>query len=156
MPDIALYQPDIPQNTGTILRLAACLNVTVHIIEPCGFKFNSQSLRRAGLDYIERTKIQKHQDWKSFDLWNQSSNQRLLLLTTKSSENYTKFTYQENDILLMGRESAGVPESIHNRVDAKLKIPMVSGERSINVAIATGMVLGESLRQTNQFQDQLS
>ena len=151
MLSIALYQPDIPQNTGTILRLAACFGVTVHIIEPCGFSFSSQSLRRAGLDYIERTKLKKHADWKSFDTWNQSTNQRLLLFTTRGSVNYTEFTFKDNDILLMGRESAGVPEIVHDRVDAKLVIPMTTGERSLNVAVATGMALGESLRQTKQF-----
>ena len=153
MLSIALYQPDIPQNTGTILRLAACFGVTVHIIEPCGFSFSSRLLKRAGLDYFERTKLQKHTDWKSFDAWNRSTNQRLLLFTTKGSVNYTKFTFNDNDILLMGRESAGVPDVVHERVDAKLVIPMAIGERSLNVAVATGMALGESLRQTKQFQE---
>ena len=149
--DIALYQPDIPPNTGTIIRMAACLEVRVHIIEPCGFPFGEKSFRRAGMDYIDQTQITRHKCWEDFIEWTQ--NRRIVLLTTKAAENYTGFTFQDDDILLLGRESAGVPDDVHDRADARLLIPMAASTRSLNIAVSAAMVLGEALRQTNGFPD---
>ena len=149
MPDIALYQPDIPQNTGTLLRLAACMDVTVHLIEPAGFPLSDHSLKRAGMDYIERAKLQRHMDWESFRDWQIAEKRRLILMTTKGSQPYTKFAFKKDDLILMGRESAGVPEEVHKVADARLLIPMKNGMRSLNMAVSTGMVLGEALRQTD-------
>lgn len=151
MPDLVLYQPDIPQNTGTILRLAACMGVTVHLIEPAGFPISDSALKRAGMDYLERAALEKHMNFESFDAWRRAEGRRLILLTTKSDQAYTATVYQENDLLMMGRESVGVPESIHELVDERVKIPMAEGMRSLNVAVSAGMVLGEALRQTNKF-----
>jgi len=146
---IALYQPDIPPNTGTIIRMAACLEVQVHIIEPCGFPFGVKSFRRAGMDYIDQSKITRHQSWDDF--LDAMGDHRILLLSTKAADNYTEFKYQENDVLLLGRESAGVPDDVHDRADHRLIIPMSEGTRSLNIAMSAAMVLGEALRQTNGF-----
>ncbi|KZK77169.1 tRNA (cytidine(34)-2'-O)-methyltransferase [Pseudovibrio sp. Ad46] len=151
MPDIALYQPDIPQNTGTLLRLAACMDVTVHLIEPAGFPLSDHALKRAGMDYIERAKLQRHMDWESFREWQLAEKRRLILMTTKGSRPYTQFAFKKEDLILMGRESSGVPEDIHQVADARLLIPMKNGMRSLNMAVSTGMVLGEALRQTDCF-----
>ncbi|KZK86825.1 tRNA (cytidine(34)-2'-O)-methyltransferase [Pseudovibrio sp. W64] len=151
MPDIALYQPDIPQNTGTLLRLAACMDVTVHLIEPAGFPLSDHALKRAGMDYIERAKLQRHMDWESFREWQIAEKRRLILMTTKGSRPYTQFAFKKDDLILMGRESSGVPEDIHQVADARLLIPMKNGMRSLNMAVSTGMVLGEALRQTDCF-----
>ena len=151
MPDIALYQPDIPQNTGTILRLAACMGVTVHLIEPAGFPMSDSALRRAGMDYLERAAMVRHLAFETFDAWRRSEQRRLVLLTTRADAAYAEFVFKKDDILLMGRESSGVPESIHALADARLTIPMSEGMRSLNVAVSTGMVLGEALRQTGTF-----
>ncbi|KZK80591.1 tRNA (cytidine(34)-2'-O)-methyltransferase [Pseudovibrio sp. Ad13] len=151
MPDIALYQPDIPQNTGTLLRLAACMDVTVHLIEPAGFPLSDHALKRAGMDYIERAKLQRHMDWESFREWQLAEKRRLILMTTKGSRPYTQFAFKKDDLILMGRESSGVPEDIHQVADARLLIPMKNGMRSLNMAVSTGMVLGEALRQTDCF-----
>ncbi|EFO31728.1 tRNA/rRNA methyltransferase [Roseibium sp. TrichSKD4] len=151
MPHLALYQPDIPQNTGTMVRMAACLGVDVHLIEPAGFPISNSALKRAGMDYLERARLIRHLNFDTFDNWRQSENRRLLLLTTKSSDSYTNFIFKDSDILLLGRESSGVPETVHEGVDARLTIPMAEGLRSINVAISAGMVLGEALRQTDAF-----
>lgn len=151
MPDIALYQPDIPQNTGTILRLAACMNVTVHLIEPAGFPLSDSALKRAGMDYLERAALQRHITFAAFDDWRRTEARRLILLTTKSEKAYVDCAFHESDILLMGRESAGVPDDVHRLADERLTIPMAPGLRSINVAVSAGMVLGEALRQTACF-----
>ncbi|WP_299815371.1 tRNA (cytidine(34)-2'-O)-methyltransferase [uncultured Roseibium sp.] len=151
MPDIALYQPDIPQNTGTILRLAACMGVTVHLIEPAGFPISDSALKRAGMDYLERASMQRHVSFAQFDTWRRDRNQRIVLLTTGSDTSYTDFSFSRDDILLMGRESSGAPQEVHETADARLKIPMAEGMRSINVAVSAGMVLGEALRQTGSF-----
>ncbi|KZK99277.1 tRNA (cytidine(34)-2'-O)-methyltransferase [Pseudovibrio sp. Ad26] len=151
MPDIALYQPDIPQNTGTLLRLAACMDVTVHLIEPAGFPLSDHALKRAGMDYIERAKLQRHMDWESFREWQLAEKRRLILMTTKGSRPYTQFAFKKDDLILMGRESSGVPEDIHQIADARLLIPMKNGMRSLNMAVSTGMVIGEALRQTDCF-----
>ncbi|WP_310621327.1 tRNA (cytidine(34)-2'-O)-methyltransferase [Flexibacterium corallicola] len=151
MPDIALYQPDIPQNTGTILRLAACMDVSVHLIEPAGFPLSDHSLKRAGMDYVERAKLVRHESWEVFQSWQQKEERRLLLLSTKAAHVYTEFEYSKSDILLMGRESSGVPQEVHDYADHRLIIPMKNGMRSLNIAVSTGMVLGEALRQTGSF-----
>lgn len=156
MPDIALYQPDIPQNTGTILRLAACLDVSVHIIEPAGFPLSDSALKRAGMDYLERAAMKRHINFNTFDEWRRDQGRRLLLLTTKTDKSYTDFTFQNGDILMMGRESTGAPNDIHSLVDDRLTIPMAEGMRSLNVAVSTGMVIGEALRQTNAFPTRTS
>ena len=148
---IALYQPDIPPNTGTIIRMAACLKTQVHIIEPCGFPFGEKSVRRAGMDYIDQSKITRHKTWDDFIKWTQ--NRRIVLLTTKAAENYAGFAFKNDDILLLGRESAGVPDDVHDRADARLIIPMAANTRSLNIALSAAMVLGEALRQTNQFPE---
>ena len=148
---IARYQPDIPPNTGTIIRMAACLDVMVNIIEPCGFPFGEKSFRRAGMDYIDQSKIIRHQSWDDF--LEKTGKSRIILLTTKASIPYTDFTFLPDDILLLGRESAGVPDDVHARADHRLKIPMAKGTRSLNIALSAAMVLGESLRQTKEFPE---
>jgi tRNA (cytidine/uridine-2'-O-)-methyltransferase len=150
---LALYQPDIPQNAGTILRLGACLGVPVDIIEPCGFLFDDRRLRRAGLDYAAQAAITLHRSWLAYQEARRSSGTqgRLLLLTTSGSVDYAGFAFAAGDTLLVGRESAGVPEEVHAAADARLAVPMCPGLRSLNVALAAAMVLGEALRQTQQF-----
>ena len=146
---LALYQPDIPPNVGTILRLCACENVPVDIIEPCGFPFSMRSLKRAGMDYIDQAQFTRHDSWDAFFATRQQA--RLVLATTQASQPYTEFTFEPSDILLFGRESAGVPEDVHRAADARIHIPMATGMRSLNVAISAAMILGEALRQTNAF-----
>jgi tRNA (cytidine/uridine-2'-O-)-methyltransferase len=147
---IALFQPDIPQNTGNILRLGACLNVPVDIIEPCGFPLSDRGLKRAGLDYLTIAAMKRHDSWEKF-LEQLGKNTRLILLTTASASPYADFAFEKDDILLMGRESAGVPENVHNRADARLFIPMSEGARSLNVSSACALVTGEALRQLSAF-----
>lgn len=147
---IALFQPDIPQNTGTIIRLGACLDVPIDIIEPCGFVFDNRKLKRAGMDYIDKAKIQKFASWEDFFNFKKDvEKSRIVLLSTKSSNKYIDFQFQKNDTLLLGRESKGVPENVHNQVDSRVLIPMNKNFRSINVAVSGAIVLGEALRQTN-------
>jgi tRNA (cytidine/uridine-2'-O-)-methyltransferase len=146
--EIALYEPDIPQNTGTIMRMGACLGVPVHIIEPAGFPVSDRAFRRAGLDYLDAVRIERHVSFAAFEAWRKTQNRRLILLTTKAKEVYPSFGFQEGDILLCGRESAGVPDHVHGMADAALRIPMQNGQRSLNIAVALAMVLGEALRQT--------
>lgn len=146
---IALYQPDIPQNTGTLLRLAACLDVAVDIIRPAGFELSDRALRRAGLDYLDHATLTQHASWETFEHWRSSSvpKPRLVLLSARADTSYLEFAFAENDILLVGRESAGVPDEVHKTVDAAVRIPMRPGFRSLNVAVAAAMVVGETLRQ---------
>jgi len=151
MPRLALYQPDIPQNTGTILRLAACLGVPVDIIEPAGFDVSDRNFRRAGLDYLDRVEITRHRSWRAFQEWRTAGGHRLVLATTKSALPYTDFTFTCDDILLLGRESAGVAAEVHEAADARVNVPMQPGSRSLNVAVAGAMILGEALRQTGAF-----
>jgi tRNA (cytidine/uridine-2'-O-)-methyltransferase len=146
---IALFQPDIPQNTGTILRLGACFAVPIDIIEPLGFVWDDARLKRAGMDYRELAQVTRHQSWQHFLA--QRGQCRLVLLTTKASDNYHVFSFQPSDILLLGRESAGVPPYVHELCDARLKVPMAQGARSLNVAVTAAMVLGEALRQCESF-----
>ncbi len=148
MPEIALYQPDIPQNTGTILRLGACLGVPVHIIEPAGFALSDAALKWAGMDYLDRATLHRHVSWDRFEDWRRGENRRLILLTTAVDTAYADFSFQAGDVLLFGRESAGVPGAVHQAADTRLTIPMVGGARSLNVAVAIAMVIGEALRQT--------
>jgi len=142
---IALYQPDIAQNVGTVLRLAACWDIAVDIIEPCGFPFNDRKMRRAGMDYLDDVDLVRHSSWQAFLDYHEG--RRLVLLTTKAAGNYCEFAYEEADILLLGRESAGVPDAVHDRADARLVSPMKEGMRSINMAMSAGVVLAEGLRQ---------
>jgi tRNA (cytidine/uridine-2'-O-)-methyltransferase len=150
---LALYQPDIAQNVGTILRLGACLNVAVDIIEPCGFPFGDASLKRAGLDYLDHASFLRHSSWEAFLETNPA---RLVLLTTKAERAYADFAFEPSDTLLLGRESAGVPAGVAERAATRLKIPLQPGMRSLNVAVAAAMVLGEALRQTNQFPHEVA
>lgn len=148
---LALFQPDIPQNTGTILRLSACLGVSVHVIGPTGFDLTDRSLRRAGLDYLDHVDIVRHTGWTAFEAWRRAVGRRLALMTTKAATPYTEFAFAADDVILFGRESAGVPEEVHNAADHRLLVPMVAGLRSINVAMTAAMTLGEALRQTGGF-----
>ncbi|MER9740425.1 MULTISPECIES: tRNA (cytidine(34)-2'-O)-methyltransferase [unclassified Mesorhizobium] len=144
---IALYQPDIAGNTGTILRFAACLGLGVDIIEPAGFPLSDKALTRAGMDYLEMAALTRHVDWNAFEDWRKGQACRLVLLTTKAATPYTGFSFAQGDILLFGRESAGVPDPVHQAADARLTIPMQPGTRSINVALSVAMVAGEAIRQ---------
>lgn len=145
---IALYQPDIAGNTGTILRLAACLGLEVHIIEPAGFDLSDRNLKRAGMDYLEMAALTRHVDWQAFEAWRQGLGARLVLLSTKAETAYIDFAYAPDDVLLFGRESAGVPDTIHDAADHRLTIPMQPGARSLNLAMSVAMVVGEAVRQT--------
>lgn len=147
---IVLYQPDIPQNTGTILRLAACLNIIVDIIEPCGFVWNDAKLRRSGMDYLDQVNVQKHMSWDAY-LKQRDPKRRMILLTTKSSTSYTECIFTPFDDLILGSESTGAPLNIHEKADLKLKIPMNPEARSLNVAISCALVVGEVLRQLDAF-----
>jgi tRNA (cytidine/uridine-2'-O-)-methyltransferase len=146
---IALYQPDIPQNTGNIFRLGACLGVSVDIIEPTGFIFDDKKFKRSAMDYIDHIDYKKHIDWQQFYDWSQEKKYRLILMTTKARQSFYEFEFHSSDILLFGRESAGVPDNIHQLVDHRLTIPMKEGVRSINLSSSVALVLGEGLRQTN-------
>jgi tRNA (cytidine/uridine-2'-O-)-methyltransferase len=145
---IALFQPDIPQNTGTILRLCACLDVTAHIIEPAGFAVSDRTFRRAGMDYLDHVKWMRHDSWSKFEQWRTEGGYRLVLFTTKGATSYLEFRYHASDILLFGRESKGVTDEVVAAADARLKIPIKPGLRSLNVAMAAAMAIGEALRQT--------
>lgn len=144
---IALYQPDIPGNTGTILRMAACLGVAVDIIEPAGFDLSDRNLKRAGMDYLEMAALTRHVSWASFEAWRKAEGRRLVLFTTKAALPYTDFAFSPGDIVLFGRESAGVPDHVHDRADARLLVPMQPGARSLNLALCAAMAAGEALRQ---------
>ncbi|HMK70538.1 MAG TPA: tRNA (cytidine(34)-2'-O)-methyltransferase [Xanthobacteraceae bacterium] len=145
---IALYQPDIPQNTGTILRLCACLGIAADIIEPAGFPVTDRAFRRAGMDYLDAVAITRHRSWQTFAAWRCGEGRRLLVFTTTAALSYLDYRYRPDDILLFGRESAGVPAEVHAAADARLIIPMRPGLRSLNVALAAAMAAAEALRQT--------
>jgi tRNA (cytidine/uridine-2'-O-)-methyltransferase len=149
--DLALYQPDIAQNTGTLLRLGACLGARVHIIHPTGFAFSRRELKRGGLDYLAQAEMIEHDSYAHFAEWRAESGRRLVLLTTKAEHSAYAFAYAPDDVLLLGRESAGVPDSVAEAADGRVRIPMRAGLRSINVAIAAAMILGEAMRQTHGF-----
>jgi len=144
---IALYQPDIPQNTGTILRLCGCLGIEAHIIEPAGFPVTDRAFRRAGMDYLEQVALMRHASFADFEQWLHGNRLSLVLLTTTAERSYLDHAYAENEVLLFGRESAGVPEAVQRAADVRLRIRMQPGTRSLNVAMAAAMVAGEALRQ---------
>lgn len=145
---IALYEPDIPQNTGTILRLCACLGVEAHIIEPAGFPVTDRAFQRAGMDYLDQVALTRHGSFAAFEAWRARERLSLVLLTTTTERSYLDHTYRSDQVLLFGRESAGVPEPVHKTADFRVRIPMRVGLRSLNVAMAAAMVVGEALRQT--------
>lgn len=147
MPDLVLFQPDIPGNTGTLLRLAACMGVKVHIIEPAGFRLDEKAFRRAGMDYVEQAAMQRHLNWAEFENWRQQEKRRSILLTTKATQAYTDFEYKDNDLIMLGRESIGAPDYVHEAADHRLTIPMAGEARSLNMALTGAMVLGEAIRQ---------
>ena len=153
MPDpepliLALYQPDIPQNAGTMLRMCACLGLTAAIVEPAGFPVSDRHFRRAGMDYLDAVAIDRHVSFAAFEAWRAGTGRRLVLLTTHADLAYTDFAYRGDDVLLVGRESAGVPEAVHAAADARILVPIRAPLRSLNVAVAAAMVVGEALRQT--------
>ena len=147
---IALFEPDIPQNTGNIFRLGACLGFEIDIIEPTGYIFDDKRFKRSAMDYLDHIDYKRHDDWQHFYDWAKDNESRLILMTTKSKKSLYSFEFHPSDILLFGRESAGVPENIHNIVDHRLTIPMKNGVRSINLSSSVALVLGEGLRQTNR------
>jgi tRNA (cytidine/uridine-2'-O-)-methyltransferase len=149
--NIALYEPDIPQNTGTILRLCACLGIEAHVIEPAGFPATDRAFRRAGMDYLGQVALTRHGSFAAFEDWRRGRQLALVLITTQAERSYLEHAFRENQVLLFGRESAGVPEAVHRAADARLRIPMRVGMRSLNVAMAAAMVAGEALRQTGGF-----
>ena len=144
---LALFQPDIPGNTGAVLRLAACLGLNVDIILPAGFDISDRNLKRSAMDYIHLVQIIRHDNWEAFETWRASENRRLVLASTKAAQPYTSFEFQNNDIILFGRESAGVPDHVHETADARLIIPMVQGPRSLNLSVSVAMISGEAMRQ---------
>ncbi|MBL8564105.1 MAG: tRNA (cytidine(34)-2'-O)-methyltransferase [Hyphomicrobiaceae bacterium] len=148
---LALYQPDIPQNTGTILRLAACLGVGVDVIAPTGFDMTDRALRRAGLDYLAHVEITRHSGFAAFDTARRTRGSRLLLLSSHASRSLYETRFCEGDVLLLGRESSGAPDAVHAAADERITIPMRPGLRSLNIAVAAAMALGEALRQTSAF-----
>jgi tRNA (cytidine/uridine-2'-O-)-methyltransferase len=150
--EIALYQPEIAGNVGTILRTAACRGAPAHIVEPCGFPFSDAALKRAGMDYAERANVQRHADWSMFEQWRRDEGARLVLMTTRGATMLTDFAFTPRDVLLLGSESAGVPAAVHSAAEARVVIPMRPGFRSLNVAVAAGIALAEALRQTKGFE----
>jgi len=145
---IALYQPDIPQNLGAMMRLCACMGTSLDIIEPCGFLWNERKIRQSAMDYYDGIDITRHNNWDNFFDMYQGQGRRIVLMTTKSSEPYYDFEFRDTDILLAGRESAGVPENVHAAVQGRICIPMEGDFRSLNIVNATSMILGEAIRQT--------
>jgi len=148
---IALYEPDIPQNTGTILRLCACLGLEAHIIEPAGFPVTDRAFRRAGMDYLDLVALTRHGSFQAFEDWRRSKRLNLVLLTTAAETPYLDHAFRDDQVVLFGRESAGVPEAVHAAANVRLRIPMRDGLRSLNVAMAVALVAGEALRQTGGF-----
>lgn len=150
LPSIVLYQPDIPHNTGAILRFAACVGLPVEIVEPAGFDLSDRGLKRAGMDYLERATLTRHPSFAAFDAFRRERGARLVLLTTKATRSYLDFAYAAGDFLMFGRESAGVPDAVHGLADERLVVPMRPGLRSINLAMTVAMVAGEVLRQVGR------
>ena len=145
---IALYEPDIPQNTGTILRTCACLGIEAHIIEPAGFPVTDRAFRRAGMDYLDRVIIIRHADFAAFQEWRRQERLKLVLMTTAGAHNYLDHAFADDQVVLFGRESAGVPQTVHDAAEVRLRIPVAEGLRSLNIAVSVAMVAGEALRQT--------
>jgi len=148
---LALYQPDIPQNCGTMLRLCACLGVEASIIEPAGFPVSDRHFRRSGMDYLDAVNVSRHVSWRAFEDWRATTGRRLVLLTTTAALPFTDFAFAPDDILMVGRESAGAPAEVHDAADARILIPIRPGMRSLNVAVCAAMALGEALRQTGLY-----
>lgn len=151
---IALYEPDIPQNTGTILRLCACLGLEAHIIEPAGFPVSDRAFRRAGMDYLDQVALTRHGSFAAFEDWRRREGLKLVVLTTAATQSYLDHRFEPDQLLLFGRESAGLPQAVHEAADARLRVPIRPGLRSLNVAMAAAMVAGEALRQTGGFMRQ--
>jgi tRNA (cytidine/uridine-2'-O-)-methyltransferase len=149
---IALFEPDIPQNAGTMLRLAACLGLEAHLIEPAGFPVSDRAFRRAGMDYLEEVALMRHRSWPDFETWRRAAGLRLVLFTTSAEVSYLDHRYGPDDVLLFGRESAGVPDHVHDAADVRLRIPMRPSMRSLNVAMTCAMAVGEALRQVGKQQ----
>ena len=147
---IALFQPDIPQNTGNIIRLCSCFNIPIDIIEPAGFFFSDKKLSRSSMDYFNNVKLKRHLDWENFYVWSKKNQFNLILLTTKAKQKYFKYKFNKKDILLFGRESSGVPNNIHKTATKRLVIPMKKGMRSLNISSAVAIVVGEALIQLKQ------
>lgn len=147
---LALFQPDIAGNTGAVLRLGACLGVDVHVIEPAGFDFSDRALRRAGMDYLDIAVLTRHVDWQAFETCRRNDRRRLVLFSTRAAHPYTGFAFAPGDMLLFGRESAGVPDEVHAAADARLLIPMPGGGRSLNLAASAAMAAGEAMRQISR------
>lgn len=148
---LALYEPDIAQNAGTLARAVACLGLELHIVEPAGFPVGDAGFRRAGMDYLDRAVIRRHASFKAFEEWRRAEGRRLVLATTRGAVAHMDFAFADTDVVLLGRESAGVPEAVHESADARIVIPLNEGARSLNVALAGAMILGEALRQTGGF-----
>lgn len=148
---LALYQPDIPQNAGTLLRTAACLGIAVDLVEPAGFAITDKTLRRAGMDYLDAAILTRHADWAAFDAHRRAAGRRLVLLTTAGATRHVDFVFRPGDVIMVGRESAGVPDHVHASADARLIVPMRPGMRSLNVAVAAVFALGEALRQLDAY-----
>jgi tRNA (cytidine/uridine-2'-O-)-methyltransferase len=148
---LALFQPDIPQNLGSALRLGACLGVAIDVIEPCGFPLSDAAVRRAAMDYMAIAEVRRHSGWAAFLAAQREVGRRILLFTTRAAEPFQDFVFGEDDVLLFGRESAGVPEEVHEAADARLFIPIAAGARSLNVVTAAAMALGQALRATGGF-----
>lgn len=151
LPRLALYQPDIPQNAGSLLRLAACLSFAVEVIEPCGFLWDEKRMRRAGMDYLDKVRVHRHSSWNTFRDWAATGRRRVVLLSTKASERLDRFVFQPDDVIMVGRESAGVPDAVADAADARVRIPLAPGVRSLNVAMAGAIAMAEALRQLNGF-----
>ena len=147
---VALFQPDIAGNTGTILRLAACLGIAVDVIEPAGFDLSDRNLKRAGMDYLAMAALRRHLDWRAFEEWRKAESRRLVLFTTKAEPAYSDLAFTSSDIMLFGRESAGVPDHVHEAADRRVTIPMPGGGRSLNLALSVAMGAGEAMRQLSR------
>ncbi|TVR10740.1 MAG: tRNA (cytidine(34)-2'-O)-methyltransferase [Salinarimonadaceae bacterium] len=150
---LVLFQPDIPQNTGTMIRLAACLGVAVDIVEPAGFDVSDRNFRRSGMDYLDRVEIIRHPSWRAFEEWRREKRLRLVLATTRGATPYFDFSFGPGDAIVMGRESTGAPDYLHEAAQARVRVPLRSDMRSLNVAVSAGMILGEALRQIKGFPD---
>jgi tRNA (cytidine/uridine-2'-O-)-methyltransferase len=153
---LALFEPDIPQNTGTMLRMCACLGIEAALIEPAAFSISDPRFRRAALDYLDHVRLTRHASWRAFLAWRRDNRVRLILLTTRASLAYTDLKYAPGDVLLVGRESAGVPEDVHEAADARVRVPIHANLRSLNVAVAAAMVAGEALRQVRSVERDLA
>jgi tRNA (cytidine/uridine-2'-O-)-methyltransferase len=150
MIDCALFEPDIPQNTGAIMRLGACFGVPIHIVHPAGFALSDKNFKRAGMDYLSRADLIEHSDWPAFESWRGASRRRLIALSTHGSTSLSGFAFRPDDVVLLGRESAGLPDTVTGSAAAVIRIPIIGGNRSLNVALAASIAIFEALRQTGQ------